>query len=56
MKTRKSLVKKLLQTPKIQKGFGYFLKLSGNPNMKDVPGDVAPAFKRFLLKNNSNER
>lgn len=56
MKNRKQQITDAMQPVKIKKGFGYFLKLSGNPKMKDVAGELTEAWKNFLIKNNRDEK
>ena len=56
MKNRKQQITDAMQPTKVKKGFGYFLKLSGNPKMKDVAGEMTEAWKNFLTKNKHDER
>lgn len=56
MKNRKQQITDAMQPVKIKKGFGYFLKLSGNPKMKDVAGELTEAWKNFLTKNKHDEK
>lgn len=56
MEKRKRQLQEAMQPVKIKKGFGYFLKLSGNPKMKDVAGELTEAWKNFLIKNNRDEK
>ena len=57
MRNRKQQITAAMEPAKIKKGFGYFLKLSGNPKMKDVAGELTEAWRDFLTtKNKSNEK
>lgn len=56
MKNRRQLLTDAMQQSKIEKGFGYFLKLSGNPKMKDVPGKISETWRVFLTKIKNNEK
>lgn len=56
MKNRKQQITEAMQPVKIKKGFGYFLKLSGNPKMKDVAGELTEAWRNFLTKNKRDEK
>lgn len=56
MRNRKQQITEAMQPVKIKKGFGYFLKLSGNPGMKPQPGELEPKWREFLTKNKSNEK
>lgn len=56
MKNRKQQLTDALHSTDVKKGFGYFLKLSGNPNMKRIKGELTPLWKNFLTKNRSNEK
>lgn len=56
MRDRKKQISDAMQPVKIKKGFGYFLKLSGNPKMKDVAGELTQAWENFLIKNKRDEK
>lgn len=56
MTNRKKQITEAMQPTKVKKGFGYFLKLSGNPKMKDVAGEMTEAWRNFILKINHDEK
>ena len=56
MEKRKRQLQEAMQPVKIKKGFGYFLKLSGNPKMRDVAGELTDAWRNFLTKNKRDEK
>lgn len=55
MRNRKQQITEALEPTKVKKGFGYFLKLSGNPKMRDVAGELTDAWRNFLTKKQSKD-
>lgn len=56
MRNRKQQITEAMQPTKVKKGFGYFLKLSGNPKMRDVAGELTEAWRNFITKNKRDEK